>query len=128
MSALNANPQPTRWIHGHGVSDNATDGVSLRLVEPDSNVEMAVTAAERLVITGVILTSGVAGGVHLVVAPSAGAPGGNETIVSGSSPSGGLLGRRLDPPYVCPPGRTPELRADRAGKVECIVYGYLQPE
>lgn len=128
MSTLNSNPQPTRWVHGHADSDNATAGVSLRLYEPDSSVETAVAAAERLVITDVILTSGVAGGVHLVVASSAAAPGGNETIVSGSSPSGGLLGRRLDPPYVCPPGRTPELRADRTGKVECIVYGYFQQE
>ncbi|HDZ19953.1 hypothetical protein LCGC14_0095320 [marine sediment metagenome] len=128
MSAPNANPQPTRWFRGRVDSDNATAGVSLRLIEPDLNVETAIAAVERLVITEVILTSGVAGGVHLVMPPPDGAPGGNETIVSGSSPSGGLLGRRLDPPYVCPPGRTPELRADHAGKVECIVYGYLQPE
>ena len=121
--------QSGQWVHGYADSDNATAGVSLRLVESDSNVEMALAAAERLVITDVILTSGVAGGVHLVLGPSAGkSPGDNETIVSGSSPSGGLLSRRLDPPYVCPPGRTPELQADCAGKVECIVYGYLQPK
>ena len=42
MSALDPNPQSSRWLYGQIVSDNATAGVSLRRYEPDSNVEMAV--------------------------------------------------------------------------------------
>ena len=118
---------PGTWVHGEAITDDAQNGVPLTLYQAGSTTEtITLTEDDQFVITDVLITSQVSGGVSLIADVDADTSTDGGELIVGDNISMLGLSHSFATPYVCPAGTTPILIADVAGDLTCVVHGYIR--